>query len=114
MKVYNRFLVKTTDSFDPDFFLSINEEIDSINLQTGHLPEILKPEIIVSFVKDHSLQNDWILANPELATLVTSGSLFTGSIEALFDSCRNNPSFRQDLENFLREKFSEQLVVKPE
>jgi hypothetical protein len=114
MKLYNRFLVKTTDRFNPELFLSINEEIASINVQTAHLSEVLKSEIIVSFVKDHSLQNDWVMANPGLTTLVTSGSLFTGSIEALFESCRNNLAFRQELENFLKEKFSEHLPVNPE
>jgi hypothetical protein len=54
------------------------------------------------------------MANPGLTTLVTSGSLFTGSIEALFESCRNNLAFRQELENYLKEKFSEHLPVNPE
>ena len=106
MNLYNRYLIKTTDQFNPEYFLSINEEIASINEQTEHISEIFKSDIIVSFAKDHSLQNDWIIANPVLTTLVTSGSLLTGSIEALFDSCRNNSTYRHDLEKFLREKFS--------
>jgi hypothetical protein len=109
MKLYNRFLVKPTDQFNPDSFSSVNEEIAAINGQTEHLSVVFKPEIIVCFARDHSLQNEWIQVNPELTNLVTSGSLFTGSIEALFESCRNNPSFRKDLEIFLTEKFTGHL-----
>jgi hypothetical protein len=37
--------------------------------------------------------------------MVTSGSLLKGNIESLFESCRGNPAFRQDLETYLKKKF---------
>ena len=107
MKPFNKYLVKTTDQFNPEYFSSINEEIDSINAQIGYLPVVFKSEIIVSFLKDHSVQNNWIKANPGLATLVTSGSLFTGNIKSLLASSRNNPAYRQDFESYLIKKFTE-------
>jgi hypothetical protein len=107
MTLFNKYLVKTTDQFNPEYFSSINEEIDAINAQIEHLPVVFKPEIIVSFLKDHSLQNDWIKANPGLSALVTSGSLFTGNIESLFASSLNNPSYRQDFESYLMKEFTE-------
>lgn len=103
---YNKYLVGLTDRFDPADYSAINDEIDIINERTNTSPADFKAEIIISFLKDHSLQNSWIATNPELTGLVTSQTLFTGSIEALFDSCRSNPVFRQDFEGYLKEKFT--------
>lgn len=111
MLPYNKYLIKHTDRFDPASFSSVHEEVIAINAQTGHLPVLFKPEIIVSFLKDHCLQNNWMKGNPGLTALVTSGSLFTGHIELLFESCRNNPGFRQDLESYLQEGFTERPVA---
>ncbi len=101
MKQYNKYLIKNTDQFDPEYFASIIDEVDSINERTKHLPTSFKAEIIVSFLKDHSMEKEWMKANPQLTELVTSGTLFTGSIESLFNSCRHNPVFRQHLELYI-------------
>ncbi len=107
MSPLHKYLINATDQFNPDYFSSINEEITAINVKIEQLPLPFKPEIIVSFLKDHSLRNVWINANPELTTLVTSGSLFNGDIEALFASCTNNPGYRQDFESYLMKRFGE-------
>jgi hypothetical protein len=106
MKHFPKYLIKTTDKFAPEYFSSIDEEVTSVNDQVEFLPSLFKPEILVSFLKDHSIQNDWLKANPALVTLVTSGTLFTGNIEALFESARSNPAFRQDLEGYLLVQFT--------
>ena len=107
MRQYNKFLISADDQFDPEKFPSVNEEILNINEGTEHLPSFFKAHIIVSFLKDHLLQNDWIKANPQLTELITSGSLFSGNTESLFESSRNNPVFRQSLEMYLTKRFSE-------
>jgi len=105
MKQYNKYLVRATDQFDPENFLSVVDEIQLINEGTVSLPPFFKVEILISFLKDHSLENDWTKANPELTDLVTSGSLLKGNIKSLFESCRSNPAFRQDLETYLQKEF---------
>ena len=105
MKQYNKYLVRSTDQFDPANFSSIDDEIQLINEGTVSLPPFFKVEILVSFLKDHSLENNWTEANPELTDLVTSGSLFKGNIESLFESCRSNPAFHRDLETYLKKEF---------
>lgn len=73
-----------------------------------NLPSSFKPAIILSYLKDHSLQNDWIKVQPELTELVIGGSLFTGATEALFESCRHgHPVFRQQLELYLKKSLAE-------
>jgi hypothetical protein len=105
MKHYNKYLVRSTDQFDPVNFSSVTDEIQLINEETVSLPPLFKVEILISFLKDHSFENNWTKANPELTDLITSGSLFKGNIESLFESCRSNPAFRQDLETYLKKEF---------
>ena len=105
MKQYNKYLVRPTDQFDPVNFSSVTDEIQLINEETVSLPPLFKVEILMSFLKDHSVENNLTKANPELTDLITSGSLLKGNIESLFESCRSNPAFRQDLETYLKKEF---------
>jgi hypothetical protein len=105
MKRYNKFLVRSTDQFDPVNFSSVTDEIQLISEEIVNLPPFFKVEILLSFLKDHSIDENLTKANPELTGLVTSGSLFKGSIESLFESCRSNPAFREDLETYLKKEF---------
>jgi hypothetical protein len=105
MKQYNKYLIRSTDQFDPINFPSIVDEVQLIDEGTVSLPPFFKTEILISFLKDGSLEDSWTKANPELTDLVTSGSLLKGNIESLFESCRSNPVFRQEFETYLKKEF---------
>lgn len=111
-KLYKKFLVGPTDKFDPENFQGMIEEIQMINEKTQTVPSAFKADIIISFLNDHSIQNDWILANPELVALVNSGTLFNGNTESLFDSCRNNATFRDSLKIYLTKELTGTLIPK--
>ena len=104
---YNKYLVKETDQFDPSEFSFVDEEMTIIREKTEHLPPFFKIEMIVSFLKGQSLANEWTKKNPELTELITSGALSARNIESLFESCRNRPFFRQQLEQYLKKVFSD-------
>jgi len=106
MKQYKKFLIGTTDQFDENNFSSVADEVRSINEKTNSSSQSFKVEILISFLKDHSLQDNWITINPELTDLITSGALFTGNIEALFESSKDNALFRKDLEKYLTREFT--------
>jgi hypothetical protein len=105
-KQYKKYLIGQTDKFVETNYASVNDEISIINEKTEKLPLNFKSEIIISYLKNRSIENIWIEANPQLTALVTSGTLFTGNIESLFDSCRNNASFQQDLIAYLKASFT--------
>ena len=107
MLQYQKYLIKENDQFDPEFFSFVIDDMKLIKEQTDHVLPTFKTEIILSFLKNHSLENEWLKANPELTKLIGSGSLPTGNIESLFDSCRNKPIFRQQMETFFKREFSE-------
>lgn len=96
-----QFTVKGDETFQPVRFISVKEEIALINERTAGLPVTFKANIIITFLKDHSLLNEWIKANPLLTKAVTGGSLFTGAIEALFAASKGNVLFQKQLETFL-------------
>ena len=104
---YPKYLIKEGDKFEPEIFSSVMDEMTTLKEQIRNVSPAFKADILVSFLKDHSLDNNWIKANPELAKLINTGSLSTTNIEALFESCRNKPFFRKQMEEFLKQSFSE-------
>ncbi|MFI5185439.1 MAG: hypothetical protein ACHQF0_01805 [Chitinophagales bacterium] len=107
MLQYQKYLIKDSDQFDPEFFPFVIEDMKLIREQTDHVLPTFKTEIILSFLKNHSLDKEWLMTNPELTKLINSGSLPTANIESLFDSCLNRPVFRQQMEAFLSKEFAE-------
>jgi hypothetical protein len=105
MKQYNKYLIRPTDQFDVYNFPAVADEVRSINEKINNYSPSLKVEILISFLKDHSLDEDWISANPGLTEFITSGTLLTGGIEALFDSSKNNPAFSEEFEKYLIKEF---------
>lgn len=102
MRQYNKYLVKKDDIFDVNKFPAIREELGILIDRVADFPSAYKADIVVSFLKDHSLHNDWITANPRLTDLLSSGVMVTGSIESLFESCRENAVFLDQLKTYIK------------
>ena len=113
MKQYKKYLIRPTDQFDVNNFPAVADEVRSINEKINRHHSSLKIEILISFLKDHSLEEDWISANPGLTEFITAGALSTGDIEALFDSSKNNPAFREEFEKYLLKEFIEHKTNEP-
>ena len=105
MKQHKEYSIKDTDQFNAKDYSMIANEVAFIVKQTSGMLPAYKEDIIISYLKDHSIKNIWITSNPLLANLVTSNVLPTSNIEALFDASRTNPVFRKQLEAFLKEMF---------
>lgn len=104
--MYKKYLIGNADNFDPDYFTFVADDLAVIINQVEHIAPDFKAEIIVTFLKNHCLQNEWIAANPELAQLVASKSVYSVNIESLFESCQHNPAFRLQLEAYLKGKLA--------
>ena len=99
---YRKYNIRNTDQFRPDDYPKILNELSDISSGIAGLSGLHKEDIIVSFLKDHSLKNEWLTANPAVAGLITSKHFETTHLESLFDSCRVNIRFAEDLEDFVR------------
>jgi hypothetical protein len=103
MKQHKEYSIKDTDQFNAKDYSIIANEVAFIVKQTSGMLPAYKEDIIISYLKDHSIKNIWITANPLLANLVTSNVLLTSNIEALFDASRTNMVFKKQFETFLIE-----------
>lgn len=92
--------------FIPADYPVLSAEVKQVTKDVSHTPIYYKSDIIISFLRDHSLKNEWIEANPVLTKIVTSGSLVTRHIEQLFDACRRNIPFRTQFEKYLKLMFN--------
>jgi hypothetical protein len=104
MFTYKKYLIRNSDHFDPDYYTFVADDLAMMIDQVKNVSPDFKSEIIVTYLKDHCLQKEWVAANPELAQLVTSRSIYSGNIESLFESCQNNAAFSGQLETFLKDK----------
>jgi hypothetical protein len=102
--LYKKYLVRGSDHFDPAYYTFVADDLVVIIDQVKHVSPAFKAEIIITLLKNHCLQDEWVAANPELVQLVTSKSLNSGNIESLFESCQNNAAFRLQLEAYLKGK----------
>lgn len=96
-------LSEPTDNFDISFYPQIAKDVDEINSSTKQL-EYLKADIIIGFCKDHSIPAEFHRENKNLVELVTHKKIPIQNIEALFDKSRNKLNFREEFEQYLREK----------
>lgn len=104
---YKKYLISKTDSFEPTQFPNV---VNELNLLKKHLnsPSIeYKPEILISYFKKRGLETEWIAANPDLSSLISSGVFTTTHLEALFECSEGNTEFQKQYEKYLRKSLIE-------
>jgi hypothetical protein len=101
MSVYNNYHIKEGDRFAAEDFPLVVSELRILSQGISHIPATGKGEMIVSFVKDHALNSEWVKENPTLSGLITSRVFPTSNIESLFDSCRGNITFKEQLQDYI-------------
>lgn len=106
MNRYNQYHIKDSDRFDPYIFSKVRDELEQIFKATAVLPLNNKEYIIISFLKTHSLKNEWIQDNPQLTSLFTNGNFSTSNIDSLYESGKNNSLFIQSFEDYIRNNIS--------
>jgi hypothetical protein len=97
-------IIKDTEKFNPANYPRAIDELSVLNQGILHIAIYFKVEIIISFLRDHSLKIGWVEANPALARMITSDFFKTSQLESLFESCRNNKAFLKDFEDHICKK----------
>ena len=98
---YQKFLIKETDRFDPSAFPQLEESLQQMVTQLGTNPGSPSTAMIVSFVKDHSMDSQQVKDHPRLASQISSKALPLTMLEQLFESSRQNPIYRKELEAYV-------------
>lgn len=100
--MFKKYNISDTDSFNLSDYPKVEKEINNMLIRIANTPPNHKSDIIISFLKDHSINKQWSAANPKVAVLI-SGSYFTTShMEYLFESCQHNRSFMQSYEDYIK------------
>jgi hypothetical protein len=105
MFTHRKYDIRPADQFSAAAYPEVISELDQIARATTHTPIYYKREIIISFLKDHCINNEWMKTNPEMTRLLVSGSLPVAQLESLFESCRNHKQFQKGLEDHIRMAF---------
>lgn len=90
------------DVFSAEKLPEMVKELSTIKTGIVNMPPYFKPEIIISYLKNHCIKNDWIQANPELVRLLLSGCFVTRHIEAQFEFCRIKSTYWKDFEFYIK------------
>jgi len=101
----NLYTIKSGDTFHRAAHPLVEAELLMIMRGTDHLQHILRGELIISYYKDHCLKVEWLEEHPELVQLISSRRFRATNVELLFDSCRDNKSFRESFENYIKMSF---------
>ncbi len=108
---YHKYKIKETDRFDVIDFPKVEAELEEMVKIIAAVPAIYKEQMIISYLEDHSLENEWIETNPELAGLLKEEHFNASHTKALFESCMENKNFRLDLEGFIKEVLAEKILL---
>jgi hypothetical protein len=103
---YKKYLISKTDSFEPTQFPNVVNELIALKKNLDSSGIAYKEDILISYFRKRSLEADWIMANPDLSSLISSGVFTTTHLEALFECSEGNREFQKQYERYLRKSLS--------
>jgi hypothetical protein len=66
-----------------------------------------KEDKLISYFKKRSVEADWMLANSEFSSLISSSVFATDHLEALFECSEGNSEFQNQYEKYLRKALAD-------
>ena len=103
---YKKYLISKTDSFEPTQFPNVINELNTLKKNLISSGIAYKEDILISYFRKRSLESDWIMANPDLSSLISSGVFTTSHLEALFECSEGNREFQKQYESYLRKSLT--------
>jgi hypothetical protein len=91
--------IKANDTFAPGLYPEVIAELAVIRNRMVEMKSTVKGEMVISFYKDHCLQNTWITENKAITKLLISNK--APDLESLFVNARGKTQFLSGLEAFI-------------
>jgi hypothetical protein len=104
--IYQKYLVKGEDHFDPERYPALISEMASVDIRTAALPSEYKAEMLLCYLKNERINNAHEAENPGLASLISSETLPLENAFSLFAASGSNRMFRNELEEFIRSRLN--------
>ena len=102
MPGFEKFVISETQQFVPSQFSELEPSLQQVLALLSKEPSVPKTEMLLSFVKDHSINAELVKQHPKMAKLISSGTVPLRVMEDLFESSGKNPLFRKELEEYIR------------
>ncbi|MBI5372987.1 MAG: hypothetical protein HZA79_13275 [Sphingobacteriales bacterium] len=102
MNGYKAYDIKDTDRFNPHLFPEVRDELNGLFSAAYFFTTPEKENIIISFLKNHSLKSEWTRSEPELTRILTGNCCPTAHIESLFEAAKTNLQFLHSFEEYIR------------
>src|SRR5688572_30405619 len=97
--------IKASDRFSAALFPLVTTELSAIGDRLSQIPCRNRGEIVISFLKDHSLKTTWLSESKTTTDLITSRSFTTIHIESIFESCKKtNTEFLRSFEDYIQKQ----------
>jgi hypothetical protein len=104
---YKKYLIRKSDSFDPFQFPNVVNELKMVKKNLASSGIAYKEDLLISYFKKRSLERDWIMANSDLSSLISSSVFATDHLEALFECSEGNNEFQNQYEKYLRKTLAD-------
>ena len=104
MTAYQTFSIKETNHFIPSRYPQLQVDLKDIVAELAAEPES-KSNMLLSFVKNRCIDSELVSQHPQLARLISTGTLPLQLIEVLFDAGKKSPPFKKELEEHIRNYF---------
>lgn len=105
MTTYNPCTTTYLKQFDPADYPLVVNELKCLSQEFLSIPGVHKADMLISYLRHHSIKTIWIKSDPEAAKLVISNRLQTDNIERLFAMCLPCPGFLKEFEQYFRSRF---------
>ena len=92
------------EEFHQESYPDVLTELESIHRDSARMSGNFKSDIVISFLKDHSLDIRWIEMNPKFVKFMTARSVSTVHLESRFASCQGNSLFLGGLESCIKKQ----------
>lgn len=102
--MFSQYIIEDSDSFHEDRYPRVADEIKGLQQSLLGFKSLHKAPIVISLLKDHSIDSRWLNDNRQLAGRLTSGALQTSDLESLFNACKGKLKFRNELEAYIFSK----------
>lgn len=102
----SNYKVSEQDIFNIVNYVDVENELCAISGKFATVPVPGKADIVISFLKDHSIKKALVEQNAAFVKQLVFSSLRTGNIEALFVACKTRRSFLTDFETYIHHVFN--------
>jgi len=97
--IYN---IRESDIFSAALYPHVVDEVMTLKHRSLEMNTLFKEQVVISFLKSHSIASTWLESDREICKLITTGGLKISHLESLFNCAVQNQKFLEGLESYIK------------